>query len=66
MAYVFNENMTKAKEQTYARRLDAMLSSIDENVRAIKEINKENDRLKKLNDRSVKRLRKSISELSSY
>ena len=66
MAYVFNENMTKAKEQTYARRLDAMLSSIDENVRAIKEINKENDRLKKLNDRSVKRLRKSIESLSSY
>jgi len=66
MAHVFDENMTKAQELTYARRLDAMLSSIDENVRAIKEINKENDRLKKLNERSMKRLKKSIEALSSY
>ncbi len=66
MAYIFDQNLTKTKEQIYSRRLDALLSTIDENVRAIKEINKDNDRLKKLNDKSMKRLKKSIDALSSY
>ncbi len=68
MGYTLNEfaRLPKGKEAVYSRKLDALLATLDENVRATKKINKENDRLKKLNDQSMKRLRKSIEALGSY
>lgn len=66
MSYVIDQELSKAKQLSYSRKIDALLAKIDENIRATKEINKENDRLKKLNDRSMRRLKKSIDSLASY
>lgn len=66
MNYVIDQELSKTKQLAYGRKIDALLAKIDKNIRATKEINKENDRLKKLNEQSMRRLRKSIDVLASY
>lgn len=66
MAQAISQNLSQAKQKSYSRRIDALLATLEENIRATKEINKENDRLKKANDKSLKRLKKAIDALSSY
>lgn len=66
MNQVLSKELPKTKQAAYSRKIDALLATLEENIRATKEINKENERLKKANDKSLKRLRKAIDALSSY
>jgi hypothetical protein len=66
MNQTFTQNLSKSKEMKFTRKIEVLLESLDENVRAIKEINKDNDKLKKSNERVFKKLRKSLDEISTY
>ncbi len=56
----------KSKVFAYVRELDGLLTKINDNVAATRAINEENDRLRKQNEISFKRMNRAVNSLSDY
>ena len=66
MRQTLNTTISKAKEASFMKKIDLMLSQIRENNRATLEIHKEIAKLKRSNDRSFRRAKKAVEALENY
>jgi len=65
MSQVVETPLSKAKEASFAKKLDQFLAQLRANNRATLEIRKEIDQLRKANERSYARAKKAVDALSS-
>jgi hypothetical protein len=66
MNEVLIPKLSKAKEMAYSQDIDALLSRLKENIRAIKETNRQIERLRKTNDKSFDRAKRAVEGLRVY
>ena len=66
MSQVLNQEISKTKEKSYSREIDNLLSKLKENCNLMKTENKEIARLRKLNDKSFEKLKRTVESLQTY
>ncbi|MBX3245196.1 MAG: hypothetical protein KF685_12160 [Acidobacteria bacterium] len=64
MSQMFESTMSKAKEASFLKKLDGLLTQLRENNQATLEIRKEIAQLKRSNDRSFNRAKKAVDALA--
>ncbi len=66
MEDVLDTSLTKSKKKAIEREIDMLLAKIAEDIRETKKINKENDRLKKLIEKSHQQLKTTMERFDSH
>ena len=66
MSQVLDQEISKTKEKSYSREIDNLLSKLKENCNSMKTENKEIARLRKLNDKSFEKLKRTVESLQTY
>jgi hypothetical protein len=66
MSQAINQEISKAKEKSYLREIETLLSRLKENSKSIKSENKQIERLRKANDKSFVKLKRAVENLQTY
>jgi predicted patatin/cPLA2 family phospholipase len=66
MSQAINQEISKAKEKSYLREIETLLSRLKENSKSIKSENKQIERLRKANDKSFVKLKRAVESLQTY
>jgi len=66
MNQVASPSLPKSKEAALNREIDDLLATMKQNIQAIKNSNKQIDKLRTTNDRSFERMKRAIEGLRNY